>query len=176
MKRISPYQIFLLFILLMSGYCLAPVANATIYKWVDENGTLHFGDTPSQNMQPQVQIELVPPSQAYSHIERPQAKKKQLKQVSKKMPVGKQEPTGYSQAEVELYTTSWCHYCKKAHAFFNGRGVPFSEYDIEIDAEAAVRKQEIDSRPGVPFALVNGQAIHGFLPQAYEQALQAGLP
>lgn len=176
MKWFGRYQIFLLFILLILGSCLAPVADATIYKWVDENGVLHFGDTPSQTMQPQVQIELMPPSQAYSHIERPQAKKGQLKPVSKKMLVGKQESTVYSQAEVELYTTSWCHYCKEARAFFNGRGVPFSEYDIEIDAEAAVRKQEIDGRPGVPLALVNGQAIHGFLPQAYEQALQAGLP
>ena len=176
MKRIGLCRIFLLFCLLMQGYCLAPVADATIYKWVDENGTLHFGDTPSQAMQPQAQIELMPPSQAYSHIERPQAKKRQLKPVSKRTPVGKPEPKVYCQAEVELYTTSWRHYCKKACEFFNGRGVPFSEYDIEIGEEAAVRKQETDGRPGVPLALANGQAIHGFLPQAYEQALEAGLP
>ena len=62
---------------------MAPVADATIYKWVDENGTLYFGDTPSQTMQPQAQIELMPPSQAYSHLERPEAKKQQHKPVSK---------------------------------------------------------------------------------------------
>lgn len=175
MKRIGPYRTFLLFILLMLGYCLAPVADATIYKWVDENGTLHFGDTPSQNMQPQVQIELVPPSQAYSQIEKAQPKQGRSKPSARKTRAEKSEAATYGDAAVELYTTSWCHYCKKAREFFNERGVPFTEYDIEVDAEAAVRKQNLDGGPGVPFALVNGQGIRGFSPQAYEHALKAGL-
>ena len=78
--------------------------------------------------------------------------------------MGKQASQIYRQAEAELYTTSWCNYCKKTRAFLNRRGVSFSECDIEVNAEAAVRKQETDGRPGVPFALVNGHAIHGFLP------------
>lgn len=82
MKRIVHYQIFLLFSC-PPWLLLGPVAEATIYKWVDENGTQHFGNTPSQTMQPGGQLELALPSQAYSHIERPEAKKQQLKPVRK---------------------------------------------------------------------------------------------
>ena len=30
--------------------------------------------------------------------------------------------------KVELYTTSWCPYCKKARDFFRSRGISFTEY------------------------------------------------
>ena len=78
--------------------------------------------------------------------------------------MGKQESQVYSEAGGELYTASGCHYCKNAREFFNRRGSSFSEYDIEVNAGAAVCKLEIDGRPGAPSALVNGQAMHGFLP------------
>ncbi len=73
--------------------------------------------------------------------------------------------------QVELYTTSWCPYCKKAVNFFRSRGIPFTEYDIEKDRAAARRKQKLDSRPGVPFAVINGQMVHGFSERLYLQAL-----
>jgi glutaredoxin len=74
-------------------------------------------------------------------------------------------------ATVDLYVTSWCGYCKKAREFLRARGVPFTEYDIEQDADAARRKQEIDPRPGVPLAVINGQVILGFSASTYERAL-----
>ncbi len=73
-----------------------------------------------------------------------------------------------------LCTTSWCHSCKKVREFFNRRGVPFSKYDIEIYAEAAIRKQELDSRPGVPLAYIDAQRSLGFDPGAHTQALESG--
>jgi glutaredoxin len=74
--------------------------------------------------------------------------------------------------EVILYTTSWCPYCKKAKEFFKSRNIYFTEYDIEKDRDAAERKKRLDSKSGVPFAIVNGQQIHGYSPSAYERALQ----
>jgi glutaredoxin len=73
---------------------------------------------------------------------------------------------------VELYVTSWCPYCHKAIHYFRSRGIPFTAYDIEKDASAAQRKTRLDDRKGVPFAVVNGQKIHGFSPSAYERALE----
>lgn len=73
---------------------------------------------------------------------------------------------------VDLYVTSWCPYCHKAQAFFAARNIAVSLYDIEKDPRAAARKQQLDPRQGVPFAVVNGQAIHGYAPERYEQALQ----
>ena len=85
----------------------------------------------------------------------------------------KDTPHGESErSKVELYVTSWCPYCKQATQFFRSRGIPFTVYDIEKDKGAAQRKNQLDSRRGVPFALINGQAIHGFSAEAYERALE----
>jgi glutaredoxin len=73
--------------------------------------------------------------------------------------------------KVELYITDWCPYCRKAIQFFQSRGIPITVYDIEKDRDAARRKNELDSRRGVPFAVINGRQIHGFSEQAYQRAL-----
>jgi len=74
--------------------------------------------------------------------------------------------------KVELYTTSWCPYCQKARDFFRSRGISFTEYDIEKDKEAALRKRQLDTRNGVPFAIIDGRGIHGYSEAAYEAALK----
>jgi len=44
-------------------------------------------------------------------------------------------------------------------------------YDIEKDAAAAKRKNELDLGGGVPFAVINGVKISGWSKRAYERAL-----
>jgi glutaredoxin len=85
----------------------------------------------------------------------------------------KGETSVKSKAQVDLYVTSWCPYCHKARAFFEARNVRVNVYDIEKDAQAAARKRRLDPQGGgVPFAVVNGQGIHGYAPELYSQALQ----
>lgn len=74
--------------------------------------------------------------------------------------------------QVELYVTYWCPYCKKAIQYFQDRGIAFTVYDIEQDQAAAKRKKSLDGRDGVPFAVINGTAVHGYAPEQYAQALQ----
>lgn len=74
--------------------------------------------------------------------------------------------------QVELYVTSWCPYCKKAEAYLDQQGVVYRRYDIEKDAEAAKRKNRLDSRRGIPFAVINGIGIHGWSEAAYAKALK----
>ncbi|MDA3833175.1 MAG: glutaredoxin domain-containing protein [Spirochaetales bacterium] len=75
-------------------------------------------------------------------------------------------------AKVDLYVTSWCPYCHKAADYFRARKIPFTVYDIEKDTKAAARKKRLDGgRTGVPFAVVNGVALHGYDPRGYERAL-----
>lgn len=40
------------------------------------------------------------------------------------------------QANVVLYATDWCGYCKQTKRFLDSKGIPFKEFDIERDAEA----------------------------------------
>ena len=144
---------------------MSATVNAQIYKWVDENGNAHYSQFQGQTSGT---VETIPLSQRYTptrdtSIRQPQA----ASRVASSSPAAARE-----EATVELFTTSWCGYCKKAREFFDARGVAFVEYDIEKDSAAAKRKQEIDNRPGVPLALVNGQVIHGFSSHAYTQALR----
>ena len=81
--------------------------------------------------------------------------------------------THVARQQVELYVTSWCPYCKKAENFFRSRGISFTSYDIEKDQQAAARKNQLDQKgEGVPFAVINGYAIHGFSPEMYAEALK----
>jgi mycoredoxin len=75
---------------------------------------------------------------------------------------------------VELYSTSWCPYCKKARDFFRAKGISVTEYDVEKDREAARRMQQLDGGGGVPFAVIDGRAVRGFSEAAYEKALEDG--
>ena len=148
------------------------VVSAKMFKWVDNNGVVHFGDTPPQESGITGKIEAIPTTEQPSLTSIREAQVKKDENASKKSSSSRGiENSEYQEKSVELYATKWCGYCRKAREFFQARGVTFVEYDIETDAEAAQRKQEIDIRPGVPLVVINGQPIHGFAPQAYERAL-----
>jgi len=137
-------------------------SQADIYKWVDEKGELHITDTPPPTKSSgQVKVykdvpdESPAPSPAAERSEKPKASVERRKS-----------------AEVVLYTTSWCPYCRKARDYLRSRGIDFTEYDIEKDKEAAARKRQLDGRGGVPFAIINGRPIRGFSASTYERALR----
>ena len=75
--------------------------------------------------------------------------------------------------KVELYITEWCPYCRKVIKFFQSREIPYVVYDIEKDVNAARRKNELDIRKGVPFAIIHGKSAHGFSGDAYRRSLDS---
>ena len=77
-----------------------------------------------------------------------------------------------SKNQVDLYVTSWCPYCKQAIQYFQSKGVKAKVYDIEKNKNAAARKDKLDNKKGVPFAVVNGTRIHGYAPNLYGKALK----
>lgn len=152
------------FILLMLTIYLASTAPAEIYKWVDDKGEMHISDSPPPGAKPAGKIEVYKDGQEDSlgTAAAPVKKKEEARQTVERK----------KKADVVLYTTSWCPYCRKARDYLRSRGIDFIEYDIEKDKEAAVRKRQLDSRGGVPFAIINGRSISGFSAPAYERALQ----
>ncbi len=77
---------------------------------------------------------------------------------------------------MDLYVTSWCPSCRKARAYLKEQGIPFNEYDVEKDPDAARRRRSLDARSGVPLAVINGRTILGFSPELYRQALGSSPP
>ena len=147
--------------------------NATdVYKWVDENGAIHFQASPPQNTEQPVTIKRLPTYEDnYRDTEQVESGEDNDNAGSNDRATTRE---GFREAEVELYVTSWCPYCKKASDFFRSRGIPFTEYDIEKDKSAARRKKRLTRETGVPFAIINGKAIQGFKKTAYERALRGG--
>jgi len=122
---------------------VSPVFSKTLYTWTDKNGVVHRT--------------YYPPPAHYVKKSEP-AKKSSSQRTAQ-------------QNQVEIYVTSWCPYCKQAIEFFESRGISYKAYDIEKDTQAAARKKQLDAINGVPFAIVNGTAIHGYAPQKYTSAL-----
>lgn len=74
-------------------------------------------------------------------------------------------------ANVVLYTTDWCGYCKQTKRFLDQKGIPFKEFDIEKDAEARKAYEALGGR-GIPLIDVNGTLIRGFDPDEILAALK----
>jgi len=163
--------LFLLLLSCLLSISLSRSSNAVMYKWVDEKGVLHFGDTPPANRKTAIESLPTRPQDDVDIAPTMPEKARQLKKAEGKSQIHAKKSALCQNLAVDLYTTSWCSYCQKAREFFNGQGIAFVDYDIEADEDAAQRKRELDGLPGVPFAMVNGQPIHGFSPSAYKQAL-----
>ena len=161
--------------LIVAIFFFAYQASAKIYTWVDQDGVTHIGDVPPDSDQNVETLETPDypapnPDSAEPQIEpRPTPIKIPQENVYNKRN-GKENHTN----EVEIYTTSWCPYCKQAIAFLRSNRINFRQYDIEKDRKAAARMRELGGTGGVPFAIINGKKIGGFSSKAYKQAL--GLP
>lgn len=141
----------------------AVTVSADIYRWVDSSGVVHFADA-------------LPPSGVDANIVRLPADSAGLDGgpgvAATVAPSGKMAQAQTQKAHrVQLYVTSWCPWCKKAIEFFRSRGIRVTVYDVEQDSEAARRKDQLDSRGGVPFAMIDGKPVHGYSEAAYLKAL-----
>ena len=165
MKKLNALFIVFFLILIIAG-----LARAEIYKWVDENGVVHISDVPPEDVGPDAKVEPIKSSKSGSDGD-PYPPRKKDPITQKLLELFQKKTRDDTSPKVELYTTSWCYYCKKARDYFRSKGIPFTEYDIEKDKSAAARKNKLDKRGGVPFAVINGRGVRGFSPTAYERAL-----
>lgn len=68
---------------------------------------------------------------------------------------------GQAAAQVVIYTTDWCGYCKKAKAHMKQRGIAYTEHDIEKD-QASYADFKRHGGNGVPLILVRDKVMRGF--------------
>ena len=72
--------------------------------------------------------------------------------------------------KVDIFVTSWCHYCRNLETFLNQNQIEYSRHDVEADAEAGEEFTRLGGE-GVPLARVGDQIIHGYDPQGILAAL-----
>ena len=64
--------------------------------------------------------------------------------------------------KVTIYTTPTCGYCQAAKAFFQEKGIEYSEKDVANDQEAASEMIEKSGQMGVPVITVDDEFVIGF--------------
>ncbi len=74
-------------------------------------------------------------------------------------------------AQVTIYTTPTCVFCKKAKAFFNQHNISYSEKDVSQDEAAINEMVEKSGQMGVPVIDVDGSIIIGFDEEALREVL-----
>jgi len=159
-------------LLIVAIFCFSNQALAKIYTWVDEDGVTHISDVPPTSDQNTETLETLdypapsPDSTKHQIVSKPIV----IKVPQENTDIKSKANENYTD-DVEIYTTSWCPYCKQAISFLRSNRINFRQYDVEKDRKAAARMRKLGGTGGVPFAIINGKKIGGFSLQAYKQAL-----
>lgn len=65
-------------------------------------------------------------------------------------------------AEVVVYATRWCGYCRAAEALLADKDVPYRRVDVGGDAETRRWLLEVTGRRTVPQIFINGKPVGGY--------------
>ena len=150
-----------LIILLFSVmFLLGAGAQADMYRWVDKDGKVHYGDR------------LPPPSET---------KKVEEKKFGGNLIQGGNLPYATQQAvknfPVTLYTGDCGEYCTKAKAFLAKRGIPYSERQPGKNPADTELFKKISTENLVPVLQVGSTNLKGYEESMWAAALdQAGYP
>ena len=119
-----------------------------IFRWVDEQGNVHFSDQPSREHQTQsVEVSI----NTYENVS----------VASSSLDVGRQ---------IVMYSASWCGVCKQARRYFTDRGLNYVEHDVEKSVAGKAAFQRLGAT-GVPVILVGDRRMNGFSVAGFEKLL-----
>jgi glutaredoxin len=134
----------------------AAQAQSNVYRWVDQDGKVHFSDTP-------------PPEEAKSVSQKrmgggyvDQSQLPYATQVAMK------------KSPVTLYVANDCaDACGKARAFLSQRGIPFTERNAQTNPADTEELRKLSGALEVPFLLVGASKLRGYDPDGWNAALDA---
>jgi len=129
MKFISLIPLIFLFI---------STAHSGVYKWVDQNNEIHYGDKRPKELEAEkVKIKVNTEASDYDNS------------------------TIETEHDVVIYTNNHGRYCKIAKEYFEQNNIAYTEYNIENDADAKKRYDEMGLTI-VPVIFVGEKRLVGF--------------
>ncbi|MCP4769593.1 MAG: glutaredoxin family protein [Gammaproteobacteria bacterium] len=143
--------------LVLTSLCLVFLIASTqgyaqLYKWVDADGRVHYGDNPPE----------------HAKLEQITGKVSSYSSVSVEPNAFDATTQSNGAKTVVMYSTSWCGYCKKAARHFRKNSIPFTEHDIELSVKAAREYKKLNGR-GVPVILIGEQRMNGFSAETFDK-------
>lgn len=134
--------------LVVGGICLTGSLEAQVYKWIDENGSVHFGDLPPDDAEAE---QITTQINTYESPE--------IADLDRDF--------GQFQ-KVVMYSATWCSVCKKAKTYFAEERIAFVEYDIEKSTKGKRDFERLGGK-GVPVILVGDKRLNGFSKETFEK-------
>lgn len=136
----------------------APVEAAKLYKWVDKDGNVTYHDQP-------------PPSETGYRVE-----EKHL--GARATAAANDIPSDVLEKyPVVLYSATKCSSCDSARAYLKGRGIPFTEKNVEGDRKLQDELIKQSGGLAVPTITVGAKIMKGYLESLLEGELDdAGYP
>ncbi|MGP8154964.1 MAG: glutaredoxin family protein [Smithella sp.] len=151
---------YLIFFVLLSVF-ICQTAMADLYKWKDENGEIQITDYPPPENRNVKGIQVYKsPSEDLTNSQNEADQKSSPGDKSKK------------EKEVVLYTKNDCKDCDKAREFLKSKNIPFTEYNMDTDKNAAIQRKKIDDGEDVPFAIIDRNQVFGFSESIYNKVLK----
>ena len=139
---------------------------AEIYKWVDAQGNISYSDQKPEDQASQeviIKDEFNFNSQENTTID----KITKFEPLVRNSEPYKSKPSARSKKLI-MYSASWCGYCKKARNYFNQKRIRFTEYDIEKNATAKRKYDQLGGR-GVPLIVSGNNKMSGFSIAQFER-------
>jgi len=132
--------------------CASAAAHADLYRWVDEQGQVHFGDKPPADVQTsEVKVRI----NTFRGVD--------VEALDNAVDVAR---------DVVIYSTSWCHVCAKAKNYFRANNIHYIEYDVETSVQGKRDFARMNGT-GVPVILVGSKRLNGFSPASFERLYRA---
>jgi glutaredoxin len=122
-----------------------------VYKWVDEQGKVHFTDNPPDKANTE-EVELR--INTYTAVE--------IKPLIERL--GKKD-------KVVMYSATWCRMCNKAKKYFRANNIPYVSYDVE---KSRIGKMDFKLLRGksVPIIIVGNKRMNGFTAAKFDRLYQ----
>ena len=64
--------------------------------------------------------------------------------------------------KIEIYTKSWCGYCRMAKAILEDEKLSFEEIDVTFDRDEESKMIERSGKTSVPQIFINDESIGGY--------------
>ena len=119
-----------------------------IYKWVDEQGKVHFTDNPPDDKNTE---EIKLKINTYSSVE--------IKPLGERL--GRKD-------KVVMYSAVWCGICKKAKHYFQKNNIPYVLYDVEKSRRGKIDFKLLRGK-GVPIIIVGNKRMNGFTASRFDR-------
>ena len=78
-----------------------------------------------------------------------------------------------STPSVTVYSATWCAFCHAAKAYFDSKGVKYTDKDVDADPSAGMEAITKSGQRGIPVIDIDGHIIIGFDRPKIDAALAA---